>query len=141
VVLLTFDVEASQFWLTHDYVPALAELDRASMPRIDALRRALDDDAPHARRVTFGVEPVPVPHDCVDGFLGAYWRRPEVYLDASARRAMSSFALVDAHEGLARLERELGDGTWAERYGPLRTLDALDLGYRLLVWELDDEAR
>lgn len=141
VVLLTFDVEASEFWLTHDYIPALAELDRASMPRLDALRRTLEDDATDPRRVTFGVEPVPVPHDCVDGFLGAYWRRPEVYLDASARRAMSSFALVDAHEGLARLERELADGTWDRRWGHLRTLDTLDLGYRLLVWELDDETR
>jgi hypothetical protein len=84
---------------------------------------------------------VPVPHDCVDGFLGAYWRRPEVYLDPVARRAMSSFALVDAHEGLARLERELADGTWADRHGHLRTLDELDLGYRLLVWQLDDAAR
>jgi ubiquinone/menaquinone biosynthesis C-methylase UbiE len=141
VVLLTFDAEAAHFWLTHDYVPALAALDRASMPRVADLRRAMEQDAPNRRRVTFHAEPVPVPHDCVDGFLGAYWRRPEVYLDASARRAMSSFALVDAREGLARLERELVDGAWARRYSHLRALDELDLGYRLLVWQLDDAAR
>ena len=27
---------------------------------------------------------VPIPHDCLDGFLGAFWRRPEAYLDALA---------------------------------------------------------
>src|SRR5262245_26617291 len=28
IVLLTFDVEAPEFWLTHDYFPALGALDR-----------------------------------------------------------------------------------------------------------------
>ena len=31
------------------------------------------------------------------------------------------------------LEADLNDGTWAERYGDLETLDACDLGYRLVV--------
>jgi hypothetical protein len=25
-------------------------------------------------------EVVPIPHDCLDGFFHAYWRRPEAYL-------------------------------------------------------------
>ena len=36
--------------------------------------------------------PVPIPHDCVDGLLGAYWRRPEAYLNAEIRSGISSFA-------------------------------------------------
>ena len=31
-----------------------------------------------------GIEPVSVPHDCEDGFYGAFWRRPEAWLPASA---------------------------------------------------------
>lgn len=37
------------------------------------------------------ITPVLVPHDCSDGFLYAYWRRPEAYLDARIRSGSSSF--------------------------------------------------
>jgi hypothetical protein len=80
------------------------------------------------------IAPVPIPHDCTDGFLAAYWRRPAAYLDPRARAAMSSFwALGDVSEGLARLEEHLESGVWMERYGELLALDALDCGYRLVV--------
>jgi hypothetical protein len=51
-----------------------------------------------------------VPHDCADGFLHAYWRRPEAHLDPT-----------------------LESGEWAHRNAALLELDALDAGYRLLV--------
>jgi SAM-dependent methyltransferase len=127
VVLLTFDVEAPEFWLTRDYFPALSALDREIMPQLDALASELG---------AFHATPVPIPHDCVDGFLGAYWRRPEVYLDPVARGSMSSFARIDAENGLKRLARDVESGAWAARNGDLLTRDALDVGYRLLVWEL-----
>ena len=38
------------------------------------------------------------PHDCTDGFLGAYWRRPHAYLDADVRGAMSTFTKLDTLE-------------------------------------------
>ena len=38
------------------------------------------------------VTPVPVPADCTDGFLGAYWRRPEMYLEPMVRAGMSGLA-------------------------------------------------
>src|SRR3989442_12812213 len=40
------------------------------------------------------VHTLPIPHDCVDGFLGAYWRRPHAYLDASVRGAISTFSKI-----------------------------------------------
>jgi SAM-dependent methyltransferase len=125
VVLLTFDVEASDFWLTRDYLPALAELDRHIMPRLGDMKAELG---------RFEATAVPVPHDCVDGFLGAYWRRPEAYLDPAARRSISSFAKIDAEEGLKRLSRDLETGAWAERNADLVTREALDVGYRLIRW-------
>ena len=35
---------------------------------------------------------VPIPHDCIDGFWGAYWRRPEAYLQAEVRKGISLFS-------------------------------------------------
>ncbi|KAF0175202.1 MAG: class I SAM-dependent methyltransferase [Hyphomonadaceae bacterium] len=128
VVLLTFDAEASDFWLTRDYFPGLSELDRVIMPKLKEMT---------AEFGAFHTIPVYVPHDCVDGFLGAYWRRPEIYLDPVARRSMSSFARIDAEDGLRRLARDLDNGAWRERNADMIALDTLDIGYRLLRWELD----
>jgi hypothetical protein len=88
-------------------------------------------------RRTFQATPLLIPHDCRDGFLGAYWRRPEVYLDPVARRSMSSFAKIDASRGLSQLASDLESGRWRERNADLLTLEALDLGYRLLLWEFE----
>jgi SAM-dependent methyltransferase len=85
------------------------------------------------------VEVVPVPHDCVDGFGAAYWRRPEAYLDPVVRAGISSFAREPAERlraGLERLAADLASGAWHDRYADLLALDELDLGYRLLVAEL-----
>ena len=80
-----------------------------------------------------------MPHDCVDGFLGAFWRRPDAYLDPAVRSAMSCFALLPAarvEAGLTRLAEDLNDGRWTAKYGHLRDLDSVDLGYRLVVAEI-----
>jgi SAM-dependent methyltransferase len=126
VVLFTFDPQQKLFWLKRDYVPAIADLDRKWMPPIGDLAAALGPCT---------ITPVPVPHDCTDGFLGAYWRRPKAYIDANLRRSMSSFSLVDATVGLEALARDLASGAWEEKNGHLLTQDALDIGYRLLTWD------
>jgi len=77
-----------------------------------------------------------VPKDCVDGFLGAYWARPEAYLDPAVRAGISSFSHPGTEPGLARLRADLASGAWHARYGHLLEADALDLGYRLVVAEL-----
>lgn len=125
VVLLTFDAEATDFWLMRDYFPELLALDSRIMPKLTELRDVLGP---------FAATPVLVPHDCVDGFLGAYWRRPEMYLDAAVRGSMSSFTRIDANPGLQRLARDIENGVWRARYGDLLEREALDVGYRLVVW-------
>lgn len=123
IVLLTFD-PAQRPWLT-DYLPELAALDEAQMPAIADFEQWLGPVV---------VTAVPVPHDCTDGFLYAYWRRPEAYLDARLRSGSSSFwALGDMAAGLEALRRDLESGEWARRYAGLLDLDAYDAGYRLLV--------
>ena len=80
------------------------------------------------------ISAVPIPHDCTDGFLCAYWRRPAAYLDPGIRSAMSSFwALGDVSEGLGRLAGDLDSGALAQRYSDLLDLDDCDLGYRLVT--------
>lgn len=124
VAILTYDPAFRGFWLA-DYIPELVALDEAQMP-------PLADYAAALGAVT--ITPLPIPHDCTDGFLAAYWRRPAAYLDPRVRAAMSSFhALSDVSGPLARLEGDLASGVWMERYGGLMELDALDCGYRLVV--------
>lgn len=123
IVLLTFD-PSHRPWLT-DYLPELAALDEAQMPRMSDYERWLGP---------VQVAPVPVPHDCSDGFLYAYWRRPAAYLAAHIRSGSSSFwAIGDAEEGLRALRRDLETGAWQRRYADLLALDAYDAGYRLVV--------
>jgi SAM-dependent methyltransferase len=132
VVILTFDADAESFWLVRDYFPAIRELDRRWMPPVAEVAGALGGG---------DIVPVPVPWDCIDGFLGAYWRRPRAYLDAGARGAISAFGLIDGvADGIARLRRDLEDGTWGRRNADLQGREALDIGYRLVV-AVRDSAR
>ena len=125
MVILTWDPDAWAFWLTDDYFPGIVALDRERTPALSELERALGP---------LQVEHVGIPHDCSDGFLAAYWRRPEAYLDAAMRNPISSFRdLPDLDEGLRRLEADLRSGEWERRYGHVRGLAELDPGYRLVT--------
>lgn len=131
VVLLTWVPDAAPFWLTQDYFPQILAHDRTIFPDAAALRAVLERAIGPCR-----MAPVPIPHDCADSVLGAYWRRPEAYLDAGIRSAMSSFARIDARPGLATLRADLSSGRWATRNAHLLALDALDLGYRICRCEI-----
>jgi hypothetical protein len=112
------------FWLT-DYCPEILEIDRRILPPLTQLDR-------HLGRIA--VFDVPIPYDCTDGFLGAYWRRPEAYLSADIRAAISMFSkLSNVEHGLAVLRSDLASGEWHRRYGHLLHRSTLDLGYRLVV--------
>lgn len=125
VVVFTWDPAHPGFWLVRDYFPDLIEFDRRIFPTLADLGAALG----HVE-----VSAVPVPHDCVDGFLGAYWRRPWEYLDEGVRRGISTFARVDdVAPRLGRLRADLESGRWAVRNAELLDLAELDLGYRLVV--------
>lgn len=123
VAILTFD-PAHRPWLT-DYLPQLATLDEAQMPPLDFYREHLGE---------VEIAPVPIPHDCSDGFLYAYWRRPRAYLDPRLRSGSSSFwALDNVEQGLASLADDLDSGAWSQRYRDLLEQHEYDAGYRLVV--------
>lgn len=123
IVILTFD-PAARPWLT-DYLPQLAELDESQMPAMSDYARWLGP---------VRISHVPVPHDCTDGFLYAYWRRPGAYLDPRIRSGSSSFwAIGNVDSGVQRLAGDLERGEWERRYAGLLNLEAYDAGYRLVV--------
>ncbi len=125
VVIVTWDPETFGFWLMQDYFPEIAEIDRQTCPSLATLAEVLNP---------IEIHPLPVPHDCIDGFLGAYWRRPHAYLDAGVRSAISVFSkLADVESGLARLHSDLENGTWEQRHGHLLQQSDYDLGYRLVI--------
>jgi SAM-dependent methyltransferase len=126
VVIHTWDPDfAEAFWLVRDYLPESAAFDRRRMPSIEQVREWMG-----GAEVTV----VPVPHDCVDGFFAAFWRRPEAYLDARVRAGISNLSQLGApvDRAVAALRADLESGAWRERNSDLLDLDELDLGYRLL---------
>ena len=128
VVILTWDPSSEGFWLVQDYFPEILELDRPIFPAIEELGATLGP---------VSVQVVPIPADCMDGFLGAYWRRPYAYLDASVRAGMSPFARVfDVESRIAQLRNDLTSGVWERRHRALLGAHSLDIGYRLVTAEL-----
>ncbi len=129
IVLLTWTGMPKGFWL-YDYLPQIKEADRALFPSIEQISAIVG---------AVDVTPIPIPADCTDGFLCAYWARPEKYLDVKARSAISTFARdIDTQAGLSRLRKDLDNGTWRAKHGHLLKLDDFDYGYRLLVAQLPD---
>ena len=124
LVLLTWVGFVEDFWLL-DYLPQINEIDEPFFPSIEQLERQLN-----AVRVV----PLPIPHDCTDGFLCAYWRRPHAYLDKNVRSAISTFSrITDANAGLVRLEKDLESGRWHQQYGHILNQKSMDFGYRIIV--------
>jgi ubiquinone/menaquinone biosynthesis C-methylase UbiE len=126
VVIFTWDAEHPGFWLVQQYFPEILERDRRAFPSLREIEAVIGPAA---------VSAVPIPGNCADGFLGAYWQRPEHYLSASVRAAISAFAKFDASAGLERLRSDLADGSWHANNGGLSEVEELDVGYRLVVAE------
>jgi SAM-dependent methyltransferase len=126
IVLLTVDRESSaRYWLFRDYLPA----GNCLFAPLSAVTSLL----PGPVRVTR----VPIPWDCKDGFVHAFWRRPELLLDPRVHGPMAVFSRVSPAErraALAHLRADLRTGEWQHRNRELAGLEELDLGHRLLVW-------
>lgn len=125
MVILTWDSTHPGFWLVQDYFPDILDCDRKIFPTIPEIESVLG---------TINIQIVLIPHDCTDGFLGAYWRRPSAYLDAEVRLSISSFSRI-AHiqSRLDRLQADLESGAWAAKNAEILELEQLDIGYRLVI--------
>ena len=128
VVVFTWDQGVwESFWLIREYLPGIANIDRRRALAVRDLVSALGGGE---------VVAVPIPHDCRDGFHGAFWRRPEAYLDPQVRAGISAYALISPAErnaGLRKLAVDLESGVWADRHHNLLQRDEINLGYRLII--------
>jgi SAM-dependent methyltransferase len=124
-VLFTWDqAKVDEGWLVRDFLPGFRGL--PGMP--------LTEIADHLGATE--VQTVPIPADCRDGFLHAYWARPQAYLDPAVRRNISVFARLPAPEvdaAVARLRADLESGAWRARNADIVGKAQMDLGYRLLI--------
>jgi SAM-dependent methyltransferase len=130
VVVFTFDKPVhDHVWLT-DYLPAARDLD-PDHPDSAAIADALGGGR---------VETVPIPHDCIDGFAHAYWRRPDAYLEPAVRAGISSFARLPDEivvPAMDRLREDVESGRWAEQHADLLDIEEFDAGFRLVIAEHD----
>jgi hypothetical protein len=131
VVLVTMDVAAlAELWLIREYVPETLPAHAAGFPSIKWLLGAL----PSAK-----ASQLPVPRDCSDGFMAAFWGRPEAYLDPHIRSGTSAWHQLPpavVTRALGALQDDLERGEWDRRYGHLRQQPTLDVGLRLISAEL-----
>ncbi len=138
VVVFTLELDHTPAW-QQDYLQDLISAERARFPSPEAVARALRGDT--------RIESIPLPGDCSDGFINAFWNRPEALLDPAVRASQSGWALVGLKTEeriVRRLAADLRSGAWDARYGELRGHSSFDGGARLVVSEprtRRDEAR
>jgi len=127
--VVTFHFDTSRldaaFWLIRDYMPEHTQLS-AGRPQL----------CERASAIGGRLEPVPIPSNCCDGNFPSYWDRPEAYLDAQVRHAVSVWHPVGpaVEERVVRdLRADLESGQWVERNQELLHLDEIDIGGRLLI--------
>lgn len=131
IVVLTFDRPVLERYWLFEYVPELLSAERSRYIALDDLRQILE---PPGRRVH--IANVPIPVDCTDGIIEAFYARPERFLDASVRRSQSSWSFVEEavqQRFVRQLGADLENGVWDKRFGSLRMKPSYDGSLRLVV--------
>jgi len=128
VVILTFDGDAlDRFWFTR-YGPELLASERRRFPKIATIAAALGPAA--------SVHSIPIPADCQDGFMEAYYARPEAFLEAAVRRSQSSWTFLSEEDQMhivRKLEEDLRSGAWDRQFGFWRATPFFEGSLRLIV--------
>ena len=128
VVILTFDPVPPVNWWLIDYLPELFEVEGRRMPPLEKIAEALGGETE--------IRTVPVPVDSTDGFMQAFFGRPERLLEPEVRRATSAWSFLDetlVDDFVARLTADLASGEWDAKYGAMRTSPTFDVAMRLVI--------
>ncbi|MGA2469183.1 MAG: class I SAM-dependent methyltransferase [Solirubrobacteraceae bacterium] len=129
VVVFTFELHDLPEW-QKEYLREGCELEQSRFPAIGSVAGALGGRT--------RVERVPTPADCTDGFIEAFWNRPEALLDPAVRASQSSWSLLGPRveqEVVERLRTALESGAWDAAHGHLRQVAEFDGSLRLVVSE------
>ena len=123
-VAITWDPMSVPFWLTRDYFPEIYDMDKRIFPKLDELGEHFDD---------VSMRPLQIPSDCKDGFLAAFWKRPEAYLRSDIRQSISPFSKIgNLLEGLEKLKKDLISGVWVKNNRAILGASSLDVGYTII---------
>lgn len=129
VAVITVDVTMlPRYWLMAEYMPEVIDIDKRCFPAIELITETLGG--------TSSVEPIPIPSDCSDGFVEAYWARPEALLDDRIRAAQATWKGLPSgleSRAIGALAADLASGRWDERHGHLRQQASCDTGLVLVV--------
>jgi hypothetical protein len=128
VVLLTCDPSLLRTYWLYEYSPEAIETEASRFPEISTLADCLGGK--------MSMTCVPIPFDCSDGFNDAYYGRPEMLLDDTARLACSAWSFVEptaVERFKNNLARDLADGTWDSKHGHLRRKQFLEGSLVLVV--------
>jgi SAM-dependent methyltransferase len=129
VVVFTFELDHLPAW-QDEYVGEALALDRPRFPTIEEVAAALGGRT--------RVERIATPGDCTDGFVEAFWRRPEALLDPEVRSAQSLWPLLAPgveQRMIDRLAADLESGAWDAKHGHLREQHEFDGALRLVISE------
>lgn len=131
VVVFTFELDCLPAW-QDEFLGDVLALDRPRFPTIAQVAAALGG--------TTRIERIPTPGDCTDGFVEAFWRRPEALLDPAVRSAQSLWPLLEPGSErriVERLASALDSGAWDAAHGYLRQQNQLEGALRLVISEAD----
>ncbi|WP_354697433.1 hypothetical protein DSM112329_03060 [Paraconexibacter sp. AEG42_29] len=129
VVVFTFDIDGLPGW-QQEFLYEAVTAERARFPSVTTIAEALGGRT--------RVEGIPTPGNCYDGFVEAFWRRPESLLNPDVRRAQSMWTLLEPgveQQIVARLADALQSGAWDAAHGHLRAQDGFQGSLRLVVSE------
>lgn len=134
-VAITWDPNSEPFWLTQDYFPEIHDIDKMIFPSLSEFEQSFEN---------IDVTVLKIPANCIDGFLAAYWRKPQAYLDDVVRANISTFTKIsELDKGLTQLQNDISSGAWKFRNSGLLKSEFLDAGYRIVSIDLSggDDAR
>lgn len=130
IVFLTFDPRVGKnFWL-YDYFPFIREYNERFFPPLENIVTLIQQSTGRIVKVST----LMLPPDLSDMFLAAGWRQPKIYLNPEIRAGMSAFTLAVqlVEKGVKLLQNDLISGEWDAKYGEIRQLKQVDVGYHFL---------
>lgn len=132
MVLFAFEqAKIPEFWLT-DYFPYFIGDTLSTFPSTQEIARLITQTSQkEVEIITYYLPP-----NLSDLFAASGWCQPQIYLDSQVRQGISSFNKMPKTEleaGLNRLQMDLKNGVWTEKYGHLQRQSRYDAGYRILV--------
>ena len=129
---MTFDPQIyTKYWL-FDYIPELKKYYNERLSNVNELESLLTNICKRKAKD----EVFRIPYDCCDWFSASAWKRPEIFLNDRARKSMSPFSYIDdafIKRGLKKLQKDLEDKTFYNKYEKILNNNDIDIGCRFII--------